>query len=308
MKKYIRRQDEVKQVSTTGARALLVLIALAEGPKSFNEIRDFLVECGIADRTISIDTIRIDIRTLKAIGCEITRATKKTDNKHVLASHPFTLVVNDTEIKALKEIYLKIAKYCSPQKLLEYHYLLERIASMIKSEKYAESVRGISLLKAVDIKLLENLVNNERTHNIIKIKYQPPNQKEREYDITLEKLGLRNNKLYVYCYNHTTQKRSFLNVARIKEIICNIFDKNSPRGLDIYVKFKLNSYNEYFLEENETIEEEHGDYAIITGRYFNEFIAVQRMLYFCPDCVILEPENIKIKVLNKLKEMRDIYG
>lgn len=307
MKNYIRRQDECKQVSTTGARALLVLIALVEGPKSFNEICDFLIECGIADKNISIDTTRVDIRTLKAIGCNITRATKKTNNKHVLTSHPFTLDLSESEINVLKFIYGKIAKICSPQKLLDYHYLFERIASMVKSEKTAEAVRGISLLKHVNIKLLKKLVNNEKTHNLIKIRYQPLHQKERDYDITIEKLGLRNDKLYIYCYNHTNKKRSFLNVEKIKQIFSNMFDKNSPKGLDIYVKFKLNSYNEYLLEENEIIEEECEEYAIITGRYFNEFIAIQRMLYFCPDCTIIESDDIKNKVLNKLQEMRMIY-
>ena len=95
--------------------------------------------------------------------------------------------------------------------------------------------------------------------------------------------------------------------SRIKKIICTIFDKNSNFGLDINIKFKLNNYKEYKLEENETIIEEANNYSIVNGRYYNDFIGIQRMMEFGSDCIILEPEYIKQKVIKNYEEMNALY-
>lgn len=308
MENFIKQHDECKQVSTTGARALIVLVALAERPRTFEEIRDFLISTGLADKKYSIDTIRIDIRTLKAVGCDISKATKTNGHRYSLLYHPFRLFTSDNEIDALKRVYKRICRTASPGKLLEYHYLFNRLAGMIDDEKIKEKIYGISILKSVNIELLEKLVKNEKKHNKLRILYQPQHRHVREYDITIEKLAVRSERLYVYCYNHSNGKQSFLNVSWIKDIISSMFDKESTRGLDICVKFKLKNHEEYLLEENETLLEENREYAIIEGRYFNEFIAIQRMLSFGPDCIVMHPQEIKSQIIQKLKDMREVYG
>ena len=65
MEKHFNYIDESKQVSSTGIRALIVLLALLVGPKTHNEVCDFLFSCGVADESYSIDKLRIDINTLK---------------------------------------------------------------------------------------------------------------------------------------------------------------------------------------------------------------------------------------------------
>lgn len=308
MKQYTKYHESNKQISMTGARAFLIFEYLSYKPRSFEEIRNRLVECGVANRHYSIDTIRVDLNTLKAIGCEIKKATKKTNYKYELTTHPFKIKISTRELATLKKVYKKIAKIASPLMLLDYHFIFQKLADFIEEKTYKEQVLGISLLKSIDTDILKKLVEDEENHNKIKILYNTSNNKEHEYDITLEKLGLRNNKLYVYCYNHTLKKRSFLNVSRIKEIISKIFDGDSILGLDINVKFKLFNYNDFQLEKTEQIIENSEDYAIIQGRYFNDFIAKQRMLSFGSDCVVIEPEEIKQDIINTLKEMRSVYG
>ncbi|MCD8377984.1 MAG: WYL domain-containing protein [Candidatus Gastranaerophilales bacterium] len=308
MENYIKQHDTHKQVSLTGARALIVMLMLVNGPKTFEQIRAFLVEFGVADREYSVDTIRIDINTLKAIGCHITKATKTNNYCYSLTSHPFRLVVEHNEIQALKRIYKRLARTASPKRLLEYHYLFQRLSNMAENVEIKEELLGISLLKSVDIDLLEKLVSDEKHHNKIKIAYTPPAQKEQEYDITIDKLGIRSGKLYVYCYNHSIGKRSFLNVSRIRCILCNMFDKNTTLGLDTAIKFQLYNAGKYELEENETIIEEDNDYITISGRYFNDFIGIQRILSFGSDCTVIEPEEIKSQIIEKLKEMRSVYA
>lgn len=308
MKEYLKYKDEAKQISSTGARALLVLVSLLMKPRSFEEIRQFLIECGFANEQYSIDTVRMDLNTLKAIGCQISKAIKTNNYKYSILSHPFKVKMMPMEIFFLKEAYKQITKTCSPETLLNYHYLFLKLAQIVSSEEAKESLLGISILKGMDINLIKELVSDEKHHNKIKIEYAVTSKRTEIYDITLERLGLRSEKLYAFCYNHTFKKRTFLRVSKIRKILCKFFDKSSLFGLDSYVKFSLTRNYIHPLEENESIIETQDDKAIIEGRYYNDFIAIQRMLSFGSDCTVLEPNEIREQIIEKLLEMKEKYA
>ena len=40
----------------------------------------------------------------------VSKATKKTNNKFILKSHPFQLKLNDTDLETLSKVYKKIYK------------------------------------------------------------------------------------------------------------------------------------------------------------------------------------------------------
>ena len=179
---------------------------------------------------------------------------------------------------------------------------------MVEDKEIKESLLGISLLRHENIDILSKLVENETKHNKLIVSYKPATSDLCEYEITMDKVEFRNNKVYVMCYNHTTQQRMMLNTSRVKAVLDSLFDKASDIGLDVVVQFKLKNYESHKLEENEMVISENDGCALIKGRYFNEFIAVQRMLYLGSDCIIEEPNLIKTQVINKLKEMRVLYG
>jgi len=308
MEAFQKYHDTSKQVALTGARALLLLAALVEGPKTCDELIKFFIECGLERKMCSVDTIRIDVNTLKTIGCNISRADKSNGHRYHIYSHPFKLTITNEEYKTVNRLYKRIIKTASPEKLLQYHNLFIRLSEMVDDEKMKEKLHGISILKHENINIVKRLVANEKKRNMIKIVYQPPHGKDSEYDITMEKLGLRSNKLYVYCYNHTIRKRSFLNVSRIKSIIISLFNKDYTHGLDTCITFKLYSYKNYELDDNEVVIDNKDDYILIEGRYFNDFIGIQRMLYFGSDCIVCGPDEIKEQIINKLLEMRAVYG
>ena len=304
----IKYFDKNKQISLTGSRAMVLLIALIEGPKNFDEIKEFMLGCGVVNREYSIDTIRIDLNTLKAIGCEITKATKTNNHKYKLLDHPFYLRLSQNELNVLKSAYAIVASYASPETLLEYHKLFNKLAEQEKDEKIKEELYGISILKGENIELIEELVSDETKKNVVKILYSKGSTKENiEYDVTVEKLGIRSGRLYLYCYNHTLNSRSFLNVSRIESVLTKMFDRTSNVGFDSIVHFKLKNYQSHELEENEYIIEEDEDSALIEGRYYNDFIAIQRMLFLASDCTVLAPDDIRTTVINKLKGMRALY-
>ena len=304
----IKQFDKNKQISLTGARAVVLLVALMEGPKGFDEIKEFLFDCGVTDREYSIDTIRIDLNTLKAVGCEISKATKTNGHRYKLLDHPFYLTLSEQEVDFLKDAYRVVVSCASPETLLQYHKLFNKLAEQEKDEKIKEELYGISILKGENIDIIEQLVSDETKNNKIKISYSPGSSKETvEYEVTVEKLGIRSGKLYLYCFNHTLGSRSFLNVSRINSVTSKMFDRNSNIGFDSIVHFKLNNYKKYELEDNEYVIEEDEDTALIEGRYYNDFIAIQRMLYLACDCTVITPDFIRTTVINKLKGMRALY-
>lgn len=305
---FIKQHDENKQISMTAARAIIILLSLLQSPKSYEEIRQIVMECGLVNKELSVDTIRIDINTLKTLGCKITKATKTNNHKYGLISHPFKLKMTNDEFNALVKIYNKMIKHADVYKLYVFHKLFAKLASLVDDEAIKENLLNVSILNRENIDIVEQFTKIEKKHNRIKISYKPPYSEDTyEYDISVEKLGMRNGKLYVYCQNHSTGKRSFLNVSRIKEVIDAKFDRDSDAGLDTLVKFKLKSCQKYELEDNESIVENHDDYVVVVGRYFNDFIAFQRMLSFADDCTVLEPSKMKDIIVTKLKEMRAIY-
>ena len=98
---------DLSQISLTGLRALAILGLLMGQNRSLDEIREIFIKNGILGKENSNDILRIDINTLKAMGCEISRASQKTDYKYKLGMHPFALDFKAEQISALKKVYKK---------------------------------------------------------------------------------------------------------------------------------------------------------------------------------------------------------
>lgn len=300
-------QCNPRQISLTGVRAIVILAMLSIKPCTFEELKDFLIQSNIVNREYSIDTIRIDLNTLKYIGCEISKATKKTNNSYILRSNPFQLSISEDEAQILSKIYKGIYKNLSIDRLLEYDDLFEKITTLISDENIKEYLRGISILKGLDKKLIQELLADARKHTRLTISYLAGNTKDIEYDITIEKLGFRSDKLYIYCYNHSIGKRTFLNFSRLKKVLVRQLRSDDIDTNDTIVEFNLNNYKDYVLETNEEIVNTNGDMATVRGAYYTDFIALQRVLSFGPDCVVLSPEGIKTTLIEKLQSMREQY-
>lgn len=298
---------DTKLISLTGARTLLLLTLLSTGPKNAEEINNFFLTNNILDKAYSKDTLRMDLNCLKSYGIKISRANKN-DGRYILLSSPFMLKITKKEIKALSKLYYMDIEKLSVTQLITYHKLFNKLADFTDSQELKELIKGISILKNLNIELLEELNNECKNKNLILINYHSPRATtEREIKIKTDYIGFRSSQLYLFGFDTERNKHVFLNISRIKKIILRFLDKDIPEAPLTTVKFRLKNFENYALENTEIILDKNDNEALITGQYYNDFIAIQRMMYFAEDCTVIEPQEIIDQIVEKLLNMRKHY-
>jgi len=105
---------EFDNISITAFRIISMLNMLLQEPLSDDELNEKLQTNIQGSRNLSKDTICIYINTLRAIGCEISRPSKKNEYKYVLKTHPFKLIISNDEISTIIEVrkYISSLKDC----------------------------------------------------------------------------------------------------------------------------------------------------------------------------------------------------
>ena len=98
-----------------------------------------------------------------------------------------------------------------------------------------------------------------------------------------------------------------MNIRRIKSILSRKFIKQNIEIDQVKVLFRLKNTRLGKLELNEEIVEKFEEDSLIEGYYHNDFLAMQRVLSFGSDCIVVEPLEIKNNIIAKIKEMRETY-
>ena len=298
---------DLNQISLTATRAIVIIGLLMIKPRTLGEIRQALINYKIFDETKSDDILRIDINTIKAFGCEISRATKKNQYRYNLINHPFSLNLQEDEIKILKRVYKAVKETSDIEMLMDFDILFKKLSVYIKPE-LREEFLGISVFKYYDIDLIKDLLVDCKKNRTIEILYyNPVNNTKYKKQIIAEKIVYRNDKLYLYAQDLNNGKSLMLLIKRIIEVLARKIHKDSINLQTFKVKFLLKDYEDEDISDVETILENKDGIALIEGNYHNDFIAMQRILYFGPKCTVLEPLEFRQKIIQKLKEMRNVY-
>lgn len=299
---------ELNQISLTGTRALVLVGLLMKAPRSLEEIREAFIDLKIMEPEHSDDILRIDLNTLRIMGCEISRSSAKTGYKYVLTKHPFCLDITSKEVSLLNKIYKRIKDNADISLLLKYDELFKKLAFHIADDDVREELYGISSLKKFNIeeidKYREDCVNNR----ILNFVYKSPTAKESgKKEVCAQSLVFQNDKIYLYAYDLKKQESVIFNIKRIKSILSRKENEDNIEVKETCVKFLIKDFGMNEIAENEKIVETNENGHIVEGKYHNDFVAVQRMLSFGANCTVLEPQAIRAKIIEKLKDMRKNY-
>ena len=301
-------KTDLNQISLTGVRAITLIGLLAIAPRSLEEIREAFLKLKIMDESQSDDILRIDLNTIKSFGCEVSRSSVKTGYKYVLTKHPFTIPIDMEDVKMLKRLAKQIKYKIDISRLIEFNNLLKKISTNIYDDEIKEAFLGISPLKHYDTDLLNKFVYYCENQNTVVLNYKKPTGNGiYKKEVIAQKLALENDKVYLYVYDVEKQRSEFLLFNRIQSVITSYPAESKKEQKTIHVKFSLGKSETDFINEQEVITEYDADKCLVEGTYFNEFAAIQRLLSFGKNCTIMEPADIKNKVICKLKEMRKIY-
>lgn len=302
--------QELCQISLTGVRALVLLGLLIQAPRSLEEIKEEFIKYKIMEEGHSYDIIRIDLNTLRSIGCEISRADKRTNNKFVLLKHPFELNLNEDEIKILKRAFNKVKETAELDLLIKYQELFTKIADQISDENIKEQLLSISALNKYSMDMISRLQADCQSKKTITLTYKSPvSNKPSEKEVIAQQLVFRNEKIYLLGFNKSDKESVMLNIKRILKIISSKDSDDTINKKPLTIKFKLTKFGVSGLNKNEKIlSANEAEDFIIEGAYHNEFIATQRILSFGSACTVIEPQDFKEHIIELIKKMRDIYN
>lgn len=311
MKEFIKNQKVTYNLmSFTGYKALLLFSLLTEGPKSYEEICEYFFNHPYLREKISIDTLRVYINSLRRIGCEVKRF--RGDDKisrYVITAHPFELKLSDEQIQSVIKIYKSIVKNMDVKELLSMERFFEKIGSYIKNDDFIADIRKISMLRDIDKKLLEDLLDCCDRKEQIVIQYNSPNSGEKSIELIADKIDSSNGKIYLYGTGFEYMQYGSFLVSRIKKINEIKIEKTIPENLkEFRITYTLEcSPDKLNLADNEKIIEKHNNYAVIEMKTSNDFLAKQKLLEYGPICKVLEPESFKHDFIKLLKDMKAGY-
>lgn len=301
-------KSDLSQISLTGARSLVILGLLIQEPRSLEEIREAFIKYSLMEESNSDDILRIDLNTLRAMGCEISRSCKKTGFKHVLLKHPFSLKIEKDEMDVISRALKKIKGNLDVNKMLEYDLLLKKISERVSDSETKEALLGFRFLKSYNLEFLSELKSICKNRETVNLIYKSPVSKEKsEKEIAAEELVFKNNKIYLYGFDKDLKEAVTLNIKRIISILSRKED-GSFETKKVTIKFLLKEFGVMGLDKNEKILECTNDGYIIEGQYFNNFLALQRIMSFGPLCKVIEPEDFKQQLVETIKRVKEIYN
>lgn len=305
----LQEDVELRQISLTGTRALMLVGLLMKAPRSLEEIREAFIEMKIMEPEHSDDILRIDLNTLRTMGCEISRSSAKTGFKYVLQKHPFSLNLTHEDVSLLHKIYKKIKDNSDMSLLLKYDELFKKLAFHVTDNEIREELYGISVLKNFEIEEINTLKDDCANNRILTLVYKNPTAKENDTkEVCAQNIVFQNDKIYLYAYDLNKKESVILNIKRIKSILSRKDNDDNFERKEVCVKFVLKSFGVNDILENEKIVETKENGYLIEGKYHNEFVAIQRLLSFGASATVLEPQEIKTKIIQKLKDMRENYN
>lgn len=310
MKEFLKtKKVTYNLMSFTGFKALVLFSLLLETPKSYEEICDYFINHDYLREKISIDTLRVYLTSLKRVGCEVKRQRIDGVSKYFIDSNPFELRISPKQMSSLIKVYKMVSKDLTIDELLGVEFFIRKLSLIVKDNSLLESFLRVSLLKSIDIELLKDLLPLVERKRLVVISYKSPRSGLKDIEVLTSKIGIENNKLYLYGYSKDyKQDTSYLisRISKIKEI--KMFKSIEVERDFITVGIEYyGDIEQLELKENEKIISVDAEKSIIEIKSSNEFLIRQRILSMTDNAKILYPENFKKSFILKLKDMKAGY-
>lgn len=302
-------------VSLTAYRVIAILNMLNEGPHTEQEINEKLTQDADFSRALSRDSIWLYINTLKALGCVITRPSRKNNYTYVLNNHPFKINFTNQEVRALIEVRKYVSEISNWELSCNFDRFLSNISLFMEDEhkKVLANFRK-SKLRDIDYTLKRDIINQIEEHceknNVIAIIYNSPSGNIVEIRLIAETIKYENGALYLWGYNVNLEESQYLRIDRIESIKSYESQTFSDIKQPPLVRYKLYGVHtiNYNPDDDEKIISQDDNSIMIETLMKNKFKFVQKVLSLGRDCEVVYPEELRKEILKKLKVMNNLYN
>lgn len=297
-------------MSFTGFKSLYFFSLLLEAPKSYNEVCEAFKKHEFIKESISIDTFRVYLTSLKRAGCQIVRIRKADGSKYKLVSHPFELSIDDEQIKVIAKVYKTISKNIDIDELIILDNFLQKLVNLINNKKLRETYEKISVFRDADIELVKTLSKHCANNDEVTFLYNSPRSGQKQIRILTDKISFSNNKLYLYGTSLEYKQYAYFPVSRIETVLNVALHKTDISDIKVYTvgyELKGNDAEIRLGKDEKIIEVKDNNTVLVEFTSSNLFMIKQKILSYGSSCKVLYPDFVRQEIISTLKQMRAGY-
>ena len=179
-------------MSFTGFKSIIIFSLLLEGPKSYQELRTAIENHEYLHESVSIDTLRIYLNSLRKIGCKISKYTKGGITRYSIDSHPFELKITKEQAQSIIKVFKAIYQSIDISDLLSLQKFFDKFSNFITNEDLKIKLKNISPLHNINPEIIQDLMTYSGSNTEIIIYYNSLTSGKKNINIIVDKLEVSN--------------------------------------------------------------------------------------------------------------------
>lgn len=300
----------INAINITAYRAIKIFKLLNEKPCSHKEIIENLKQDKITNRSISDDTLRATLNSLKAVGCNISRPSPANNYKYILNSHPFGLKLSKKQINILLKIRNDFLLKNDWRTVIAINDLYDKFAFISQDEEIHNLLFASKPFIRIKPEILEFLKTGKLENKEVIMNCATSAEKQSSIQIKIDSVFCHSGRIYLWGWYYKRSKYSYFNAEKIISI-----ESIKPAPKNEFTEFYTATYKLYGEEcttfkadDEETIISRDNNSITIQYQVKSEFKFLQRLLNFGENFELIEPVYAKKILSVKLQKMLERYS
>ncbi len=298
-------------MKVSGTDKLLYLLnLLVDGDYSKGEIVQKFKENNM---DISRSLITCYIEKFIKYGINIKSVVNdKRENIYFFEKKDTNLEFTKQEMKVISDVKKILMSQKNYDRIRKTMRLFYKIALYIEDEDDKLNFIDFGYYSTINWNLVRCLEKHCKNKDVISLDYILPVGGNKIITMRADSLKISawSQRLHLHGLLDNTRKFLHLPVDRIYTVK-NVADENlSFKDVQDNLIYKVSKtiYEKSFADEKEKIIDKNGDIITIQRPIDDEFLIIQRLLYFCPEIYYISDEKIKMLFKEKLQSVRAYYS
>jgi predicted DNA-binding transcriptional regulator YafY len=299
--------QEAQNINISAYRVLAILLVLVQY-RSLNmiELNRFLYENPLIRRIYNTETLTKYINTLREVGCDIPRASSRTDYCYELRKHPFALKLEPEEVEVADKLLALLSK--SPDELLyqDYRDFLEWLEWSVEARHTATPARDKVSPLFPELQAKRKLLATYRQYCREAFTLQVHTRDMTPSELLLEPHEVleRGSRLLLLGLDAQSQEPVMLDIEKI-ERVRQLPSKNKrvmPQTIVVFALFDRLAKS-YRLYPDEKIIYQNARELHIKAKVNNLDDLVKRLLKYGASCEVISPHSLRATMQGRIARL-----